>query len=356
MSVARPSALAVTLLAAALAIMAGCSSRSPEVRSIDEVRTRLLGYVIDVPGADGYRYAVTDDRGHELDTAKIIDADDGLAAVYHWWDDADRHFVTSLATSSDLLHWTWRVDLGVLASQPTIQPATDGGFVVAWEQEPPSQDSSHLRFSYYRSWRDLLAGTSTKTFDAHRQLSECAEGTPNLYSASSTHLEFGFHYYHRCEVDQQARGTSDWTSWTASPDVLLNRAAWLQGYLGSVGDRDTIDFDGHLFTFLEAQFVLGDWRTFRVLLYDEGVGARDRDVIDHPPDPASDFPAIPPEPPSTYVGIWTHEGSRSMTNLTIGEVTLDGRRALVVAVFLPHENDTSEAGELIYYRLIDHAA
>ena len=41
-----------------------------------------------------------------------------------------------------------------------------------------------------------------------------------------------------------------------------------------------------------------------------------------------------------------------MTNLTISEVTLDGRRALVVALFLPGENDTSEAGELVYYRFI----
>ena len=45
-----------------------------------------------------------------------------------------------------------------------------------------------------------------------------------------------------------------------------------------------------------------------------------------------------------------------MTNLTISDVTLDGHRALVVTVFLPQENDTSEAGELVYYRLIDDAA
>lgn len=89
-----------------------------------------------------------------------------------------------------------------------------------------------------------------------------------------------------------------------------------------------------------------------MLLYDDGLGARDRDVIANPPDPASKFPDIPPERPSTYVGIWTHEGSRSMTNLTISEVTLDGQQTLVVALFIPGENDTSEAGELIYYRLI----
>jgi hypothetical protein len=348
-----PPELKIAVGACVALVFAGSCATSSDAVSIDEARTTLLGYVIDVPGADGYRYAVTDDQGHELDTAKIIDVEDGFAAVYHWWDDPNSHFVTSLATSNDLLHWTWRVDLGVLASQPTIQLATDGGYVVAWEQEQPSQDNSHLRFNYYPSWTNLLAATPTKSFDAQLLLSECAEGTPNLYAVSSTHVEFGFHFFYNCEVDQQAHGESDWTSWTATQDVLLNRAAWLQGYTGSVGDRDMIDFEGHRFTFLEAQFVPGDWRTFRVLLYDDGVGARDRSVIDDPPDPASQFPDIPPEPPSTYVGIWTHQGSRSLTNLTISNVTLDGRRAIVVAVFIPRENDTSEAGELIYYRLLD---
>lgn len=101
---------------------------------------------------------------------------------------------------------------------------------------------------------------------------------------------------------------------------------------------------------LEAQFVPGDWRSFRVLLYDDGLGARDRGVLDNPPDPASQFPDIPPEPPSTFVGIWTHEGSRSMTTLTISDVTVDSRPTMVVAVFIAGENETTEAGELIYYR------
>ncbi len=101
---------------------------------------------------------------------------------------------------------TWHVDLRVRASQPTIQPATDGGYVVAWEQEPLSQDGSHLRFNYYTTWQELTAATPTKTFDAQRLLSDCAERTPNLYGASSTQLEFGFHFSYQCEVDQLARG------------------------------------------------------------------------------------------------------------------------------------------------------
>jgi hypothetical protein len=50
-----------------------------------------------------------------------------------------------------------------------------------------------------------------------------------------------------------------------------------------------------------------------------------------------------------HVTISTHDGSASLTNLTVGE-PLQERRAIVVAVFVPAENDTDEAGELVYHR------
>jgi hypothetical protein len=327
-----------------IAVTTACSSDGAATPGpIGDVRGALLALVGDVTKSDGHRYSVTDDRGHELDTAKIIEiGPDQFAAVYHWWTE-QRGFTVSLATSSDLLHWAWRVDLGEQASMPTIREASDGGYVVAWEQEPPSQDNSHLHFGYYRMWDDLAAGAVAKVYDAERQLSDCAEGTPNLYAASSTHLEFGFHYFANCHIDLQGRGTSNWTTWTAREEPLLVRAAAFQGYRGSIGDRDTITFDGHLFTFLEAQFLLGDWRTFRVLLYDDELGAADR----------ANFPDRPSEPPSMHVTIWTHNGSSSLTNLTIGQVTLHQRPAIVIAVFVPGENQNNEAGELIYYRFLN---
>lgn len=326
-----------------IAVTAACSSDVTAQHPIGDARHALLTLVGDVTQANGHRYSVRDDRGHEMDTAKIIESGpDQFVAVYHWWTE-QRGFTVSLATSDDLLDWTWRADLGVRASMPTIRVASDGGYVVAWEQEPPSQDNSHLHFGYYRTWHDLAAGVATKEFDADRQLSECAEGTPNLYAASSTDLDFGFHYFANCHIDLQGRGTSNWTTWTAHEEPLLVRAAAFQGYRGGIGDRDTITFDGHLFTFLEAQFLLGDWRTFRVLLYDDELGAADR----------ATFPDRPRQPPSLHVNISTHQGSASLTNLTIGQVTLHQRHALVVAVFVPGENDTTEAGELIYYRFLD---
>ena len=325
-------------------VVAACSSSSESKapRAISVVRAELLGYVEDVKAATGYRYRATDDHGHTMDTAKIIETGETgeLAAVYHWWDESINGFRVSLATSSNLLDWKWRVNLGDHVSQPTIKAASDGGYVVAYD----SDIGLHLKFAYFRTWDDLLHAKAAKAFDAERQLPGCAEGTANLYTASSTRVEFGLHFFAGCESDRQARGTTDWTSWTASEQLLLNRAALLQGYHGSIGDRDVINFEGHEFTFLEAQFVQSDWRTFRVLLYDEGTGAADR----------ASFPNPSPLPPSVHVLIRTHAGSYAFTNLTVSEVHIDGHSALVVGVFIPSEGaQGDEAGELIYYRLLD---
>lgn len=334
------------------ALTAGaCGSSTAASPDIDEARAELLGYVGDIPGADGYRYNATDDQGHAMATAKIIQiGSDEFAAVYFWLSDDLGSYVVSLATSVNLLDWTWRVDLATYASQPYIAEATDGGWVVAWEQEPPSQDENYLRMALYPDWEALLAATPTKVFTAERRLSACAEGTPSIYSASSSEVVVGFHFFADCATDRQALGTTDWTTWEASTQPHLDRAALFQGYRGSVGDRDVLEFRGHSFTFLESQFTQDDWRTFRVLLYDEGVGAR------HPVGLAGGIGSAPSEPPSTHVFMWTHAGSFAFTNLTATEVTLHGRQALVVGVFIPGEGaQGDEAGQLIYYRLIDES-
>ena len=340
----RRALVFVVLLVAACDTTA--TSGSVADPTISEVRDELLGYVGDIPGATGYRYAVTDDLGHEMDTAKIIQiAETGeFAAVYHWWSDDTRSFSVSLATSTNLLDWTRRVTLAQQASMPYIEEASDGGYVVAWEQEP----DNHLKFAYYATWDGLLLGSTTKTFDAHQKLSGCAEGTPSIYSASSTEVDFGFHYFADCETDRQARGTTDWVTWQATPQFQLDRAAILQGYRGSIGDREVIDFKGYEFTFLESQFTQNDWRTFRFLLYDEELGARDQAGL------TVGFGKAPPEPPSVHVFMATHKGSYSFTNLTATEVTIDGQRAIVFGVFIPMEGGRpGEIGQLIYYRVID---
>jgi hypothetical protein len=323
-------------------VVASCVSDETAV-PIFEARDELLGIVGDVQGATGSRYQLEDDRGHSMDGVKVIQVEETkeFAAVYHWLPDGSEVFTTSLATSANLLDWAWRVDLAEDASQPTIAAASDGGYVLAFEKGVT--DTIHVELSLYPTWEDLLAGDSSKHFAAERLLDSCADGTPNIYSASSTEVDFGLAYFWRCEAVRQARGTTDWVTWEAEDQPLLNRAAFLQGYVGSsAGDRDVINFRGHDFTLIEAQFTQDDWGTFRVLLYDEDLGAADKAA----------FPEPAPKPSSVHALIRTHLGSYSFSNLSVSQVEIDGRQAVVVGVYI-QRGAVEEEGPLIYYKILD---
>jgi hypothetical protein len=150
-------------------------------------------------------------------------------------------------------------------------------------------------------------------------------------------------------------------TWEAENAALLDRAVLFQGYTGSIGDRAVIDFKGHQFTFLEASFILNDWSSFRVLVYDEGTGAADRaqfgvdaDVFSIPESLGGPIPGPTAEPPSEHVFIRTHQASFSISNMSLTLVTLDGRQALVVTLYIQTlGRGGDETGELIYYRYID---
>ena len=346
--------------ALASVLVVGCARTN--AAGVEDARAELFGLMWDVTASDGYRYQLTDDRGEPMGPMEVIQiADSVYAAVYHWSPQSGPSFKVAVATSNNLLDWTWQTDLAEYASQPTIKEAEDGGFVVAWEQEPETQDQSWVRLAYYPNWDALVGAEPSKVFDAARQLSDCAEGTPNIYTASSTHVEFGFHFYAGCETDRQARGTTDWVTWEAENAALLDRAVLFQGYAGSIGDRAVIDFKGHQFTFLEASFILNDWSSFRVLVYDEGTGAADRtqfgvdaNTVAIPETWSGPQPGPPAEPPSEHVFIRTHQASFSISNMSLSLVTLGGRQALVVTLFIQQPGlGGDETGELVYYRFVD---
>ncbi len=76
-----------------------------------------------------------------MDTAKIIaDPTGGYMAVYHTMISSVFH--VSVATSGDLINWTFQRELGSHASQPHMTALSNGGFLVAWEQDP----NNHLAF------------------------------------------------------------------------------------------------------------------------------------------------------------------------------------------------------------------
>ncbi|HET9085271.1 MAG TPA: hypothetical protein VFN41_12805 [Candidatus Limnocylindrales bacterium] len=315
---ARGAGLGIAL---AVVVACGAPTAGPTWSDPAAVGAALGSYLEDVKGAAGKRYGERDDRGHELDGLTIMAApDDGFVGVSHWWSETDQEFRLGLSTSEDLLTWTWRAELARKASQPAIAAARDGGYVVAWEQEP----DNHLAFAWYRSWDDLLEARASKTFQGEQQISDCAEGTPNLISASSKAVDFGFHYFADCDLDREARGTMDWRHWSATKRPELDAAVLAHGVAGGIGDRDVVRFRGREFMLVEAMSVRDDWSTWKVYLID---GERAM--------------------PLTFA---TDGGSGAFTNPSAEVVDLDGESTLVVSLFVPKEGAApGEVGSLVYY-------
>ena len=286
-----------------------------------------------VDTADGKRYQATDDTGRVMDTAKIIQDYTGTyIAVYHSLNQAEGRFHVSVATSPDLLNWTFRHDFGPGTHQPTIHAIADGtgGYVVAWEADP----NNHLGFRYFANRQDLLNGVPSRAFDAPQTLSPCAEGTPNIYSVTvrkdidHSIIDVGAHYFWNCDRDRQQRGTlKNFRSWHAEPQPQVDAPLLAAGVQGNIGDRDDFTYRNHDFLLIEGQFTKGDFGTWRTFLYDVATGTADQ------------------------LAIRTDGGSTAFANPTITFLRLpDGRSGFVATLFLPSEGAApGESGELIYF-------
>src|SRR5439155_13699222 len=156
----------------------------------------------------------------------------------------------------------------------------------------------------------------------------CRTRASDLYAASSLAVDVGFHFYRDCQLDRQARGTTDWHSWTASARPRLDAALEARGVMGGIGDRDVIRFRGFDVTLIEGQFVNEDPRTWRVFLYDDQTEEA--------------------EP----LAFRTAAGSIAFSNPTIAAIEIEGQRAILVTLFIAGEGARGEeAGELIYYQI-----
>jgi hypothetical protein len=305
----------------------------------DTARAELRAIVEDVSGATGRRYDAHDDAGHVMDTAKIIqDTTGGYLAAYHHMA-ADGHFRTNLATSTDLLNWHWVRELAGSntgpASQPTIAQASNGGFVLAWEQERSGGGDNHLAFRYFASRTALLAGQVSRSFDAPRQLSTCAEGTPNIYSITlspdidHSTIDIGAHYWWNCDRDRQQRGRlTNFSAWTTSAQPNFDNALLYWNVGGNIGDRDQVMFRGYSFGLIEGQYTKGDFGSWRTFVYDYQTGNADRTTIH------------------------TNGGSTAFANPTVTALRApNGQPAILVTLFIPSQGAAlGESGSLIYYR------
>jgi hypothetical protein len=321
--------------AASVPAVANTAAAAPS----DPARAELRSIVENVSGATGKRYAARDDAGHVMDTVKIIqDTTGGYLAVSHHMA-ADGHFRVNLATSTDLLTWHWVRELAGSntgpASQPTIAQASNGGFVLAWEQEKPGGGDNHLAFRYFANRADLLAGQVSRSFDAPRSLSSCAEGTPNIYGITlspdidHSTIDLGGHYWSNCDRDRQQRGRlTNFNSWTTTAQPNYDNALLYWGVGGNIGDRDQAYFRGYSFGLIEGQYTKGDFGSWRTFVYDYQTGNADRTTIH------------------------TDAGSTAFANPTVSALRApNGQPAILVTLFIPSQGaGPGESGELIYYK------
>jgi hypothetical protein len=296
-------------------------------------RTRLREIIEDVVGADASRYGAVDDTGRSMDCAKVVqDAAGDYLAVYHSFR-SDGRFHVALAVSADLMNWTFVRDLGGGASQPTLCAVSTGGYVAAWEQEP----RNHIALRYYPDRDALFAGRSSRSFDARRTLSRCAEGTPTIHTVhldrdiDHSVIEIGAHYWWNCDRDRQMQGTlTGFRHWSAAARPDLDQPLLMHGVGGNIGGRDPVRFLGHALRVVEGQLAKGDFGTWGTYVFDD---------VEKTAEPAR---------------VHTHRGSTAFANPHVtGLEAPNGHRALMISLFLPGEGAApGEGGPLLYYRTI----
>lgn len=304
--------------------------QSAQATALHQLRAELHGMLQSVAGADAHRYNAMDSAGRSMDTAKIIaDPSGGYLAVYHTY--IDNIFRVSVASSVDLIHWTFRRELGDHASQPYITALSNGGFVVAWEADP----RNHIVFRYYASRDDLFHGVPARSYDTQQTLSPCAEGTPVIYTVQlnpdidHSTIDVGGHFYSQCDRDREMRGTlTNFSQWIAVPQPIFDHALLAWGVKGNIGDRDAAFFKGFQFGVIEGQYIKGDFGSWRCFLFDYSTGT------------------------AQPLDIQTNGGSQSFGNPTITSlIAPNGQPAIVITVYIFGDYASSgESGELIYYK------
>jgi hypothetical protein len=359
----------LTLLLAALAL-AQTASAGPSRQQRIASRVSLASIVENVDHTTAHRYGARDDRGAPLEGLKVVQVGDRYVGVYHA--PGGGRFNVHVATSKDLIAWTRQATLDEDASQPTIAVQPGGSLIVAYEkttildllQRPPLPENLaetlqildgplnriRIRFRFYRSVDALLDNQFSRQFTARRTLSPTAEGTPSITKAilrrgliSRSRIEVGMHYFADLngdgvpDLDRLATAVlTDFTTWEARPQPeldndLLRLKSFHKGFSapprGSLGDRDQIIFDGVRLELQEAQYIPGDYSSWRLFLIDP------RNRVTRP------------------LEIETGGDSRSFGNPTATALTApSGRPAILVTMYVFAEGAArGEAGPLVFY-------
>ena len=300
-------------------------------------RQQLISILQREKAPTGSSYQTRDNTGFTVDTIKVIRSPaSGYLGVYHVNNNGTFH--VRVATSSDLIHWTYRATLEQRGHDPTIRQLSDGSFLLAYEKV--DSGGTHLRFAHYINEATLLLNLPHRTFDAERTLSSTHEGTPNIRSASlsalgTPQIKIGVHYYdNSLPGDREALGTlTNFSRWSAQKNDSLNNA--FSPTTADIGDRDFVNFQGYPFTVVEARSTAGDWGSWRVYLYDETAKTL------------------------TQLALKTDGGCQSFANPAVTSLRdPSGNRALATSYYVhsgrdgtacPADRAPGEAGPLVFY-------
>jgi fibronectin type 3 domain-containing protein len=311
-----------------LPLLAGSWLGVPTDAHAEETLSALLS---DVTTATAYRYTTRDDAGRSLDCLKIEQVGPGqYVGVSHTLEAGI--FNVYLSTSTDLMHWTSVRRLDSNASQPTLAPDGNGGWLFA-DEVTKSIGGNYLRFRHYPTTEALMNGTYDRQFEPPNTLSAPggAQGTPDFSAVSlapdidHSVIHVGFHYFDGRDLQATATLTN-FSEWSPRPRADLD--AKFVGASGNVGDRDFFAFQGHAYAMHEAQLRADDWGAWRVWLRDR----RDDSVSE--------------------LAMRTHGGSTAFGNPTVTMLTLpDGQPGIVVTDFIfSHGAARNESGELVFYK------
>ena len=291
----------------------------------------LVTVVEDVPGSSAFRYGTRDNLGNSMDALKVVKSPfGGYLGVYH--SVADGRSTVRVASSVDLLNWRFQATLADNGSQPTIHRLARGASLVAYESHVTCGGPGRcLALRYYATESALLSGAASRRLVLPRTLSACAEGTPNVFSATAdlSSIDLGFHYSRDCDVDRQARGTLrnfDPTTWGPVATPNIDEAIFAGGASpdGDVRDRDGNAYDGAFHRLYEGQLAaVSAWRNFLMV---GGV--------------------------ATQLATRTHGGSRGFSKPTFTSLALpNGEPGVVVTQYVTSSGAApGEMGELVYYR------
>ena len=353
-----------------LLLYAPPASAGPSKVQRADARETLKRIIEQVGRTTAHRYGARDDRGAPLEGLKVVQAGGHYVGAYHA--PGGGRFNVHIATSRDLIKWTRRRTLDEDASQPTIAALPNGGILVAYEKTtlldllpraplPPSLagptdiidgplNRIRVRFRYYRSVDALLDGQHGSEFTAPRSLSPTAEGTPSITKVrlrngliSQSRIDVGLHYFADLDrngtpdVDRLATATlTNFNTWQAKPEHdldadLLRLRSFHDGFSapprGSIGDRDQIVLNGVRLELQEAQYIPGDYSSWRLFLIDPRYRV--------------------PRP----LEVATGHTSRSFGNPSATALTApSGRPAILVTMYVFAEGAAPhEAGPLVFY-------